>query len=81
MLEELERLIRRKPGLTATQLAHALFGDDGYHERVGAACRTLSFSGRVERRGSGGPGDPYTYHPTGSLQRSADAPALRRDAN
>lgn len=63
MLDELERLIHLTPGLRATQLAEALFGVDGYHERVGAACRTLVQLGRAERRGSGGPGDPYTYHP------------------
>lgn len=63
MLDELESLIHLMPGLTATELAEALFGLDGYHERVGAACRKLAEFGRVERRGAGGPGDPYTYHP------------------
>lgn len=56
-------LISVKPGLRATQLAEALFGLNGYHERVGAACRMLVELGKVERHGNGGPGDPYTYYP------------------
>jgi len=63
MLDRLEKLIRDRPGLTATQLAEELYGIDGYHERVGGACRTLARVDKVERRGRGGPGDPYTYFP------------------
>ncbi len=63
VLDELERLNHLTPGLTATELAEALFGLNGYHERVGAGCRMLAQFGRAERRGAGGPGDPYTYHP------------------
>ena len=63
MFDRLEKLIRDRPGLTATELARALYGDDGYHERVGGACRALVQDGKVERRGNGGPGDPFTYYP------------------
>jgi hypothetical protein len=63
MLDRLEKLIRATPGLTATELAEKLFGIEGYHERVAGACRTLVRTGRAERRGAGGPGDPFTYYP------------------
>lgn len=76
MLDRLERLIRDRPGLTATQLAEQLYGIDGYHERVGGACRTLVQLGKVGRRGGGGPGNPYTYFPADRAQKS-----LRKDAD
>lgn len=63
MLDRLEKLILDRPGLTATKLSETLFGLDGYHERVAGACRTLVQCGKAERRGAGGPGDPYTYYP------------------
>jgi hypothetical protein len=64
LLERIEDLIHEVPGLTATQLAEKLFGLDGYHSRVSAECRLLVHLKRVERRGSGGPGDPYRYFPS-----------------
>ncbi len=63
LIEDVERLIQETPGLTATALAQRLFGHDGYHSRVSAEIRALVHVGRVERRGGGGPGDPFTYHP------------------
>lgn len=69
MLDRLAKLIHDRPGLTATELARELHGDDGYHERVGGACRVLAQFGKVKRRGNGGPGDPYTYYPP---ERTAD---------
>ena len=63
LIEKIERLIREAPGLTATELAQKLFGDDGYHARVGAECRLLAYLQRVERRGAGGVADPYRYFP------------------
>ena len=64
LIDTVERLIREKPGCTATQLAQALFGLDGYQERVSPACRALCACGRVRRQGNGGPGDPYRYFAT-----------------
>jgi hypothetical protein len=63
LIEDVERLIEEVPGLTATALAQRLFGLNGYHSRVSAECRALVHVGRIERRGAGGPGDPFTYHP------------------
>jgi hypothetical protein len=55
--------IQHSPGHTAAQISQALFGLAGYHERVGNTLRMLSDLGNVERRGGGGPGDPFRYHP------------------
>ena len=63
LIDELEQLIVHKPGLTATQIAAEFYGPDGYGERVRGVCRTLVELGRIERRGSGGPGVPFTYYP------------------
>jgi hypothetical protein len=63
LLDDVERIIRTKPGLTATQIARVLFGADGYAEQVNYSCLRLARAGRIERRGRGGPGDPFTYHP------------------
>jgi hypothetical protein len=71
LLDDVERLIREAPGLTATALAHRLFGHDGYHSRVSAECRALVHVRRVERRGGGGPGDPFTYYPIHNRPRSS----------
>jgi hypothetical protein len=65
LLEKVEHLIREAPGLTATELSQKLFGINGYHSRVNAECRALHHVERVARRGSGGPGDPYRYFPSG----------------
>jgi hypothetical protein len=63
LIDDVERLIHEAPGLTATALAQRLFGHDGYHSRVSTECRVLAHVKRVERRGGGGPGDPFTYYP------------------
>jgi hypothetical protein len=63
LADDIERIIRQHPGLTATQIAAKLYGIHGYHERVGGGCRRLCESGRVQRRGTGGAGDPFTYFP------------------
>jgi hypothetical protein len=64
LIDDIERLIRETPGLTATELAYRLFGiNEGYSQRINTECRALAHLGRIERRGSGGPGDPYRYYP------------------
>ena len=63
LIQALKRLVNEGPGRTATELARALYGHDGYQARVGPALRTLCYSGQIERRGEGGPADPYRYFP------------------
>ena len=63
LIDDVETIIRLKPGLKASQIAAEIFGEAGYPERVNALLRVLCRVGKIERRGSGGPGDPYTYHP------------------
>jgi hypothetical protein len=63
LIDDVEQVIRRSPGLTARQIATALFGIYSYQERVGATCVSLCDTGRIERHGAGGPGRPFTYYP------------------
>ncbi len=72
LLDNIETVISQTPGLTATQIATAIFGDAGYGQRVSGLCMALSSNGRVERRGIGGPTEPFTYYPTRTetLQKS-----------
>jgi hypothetical protein len=62
LLDDIERIIREKPGLTATQIARVLYGPNGYAERVNHGCLALTRVNRIARRGGGGPGDPFTYY-------------------
>jgi hypothetical protein len=50
----IESFVEENPGRTATQIAEALYGVEGYHQRVSSTLRLLSDLGRIERRGSGG---------------------------
>ena len=52
-------LIKKCPGRSETELAHAIYGNkDGYQQRVNQECRTLAENGLVERRGE----NPYRYY-------------------
>ena len=73
LIDDVEHMIRSTPGLTATKLAEKLFGIHGHHARVSAECRMLAYFGRAERRGSGGPGDPFRYYP---IREDADQARL-----
>jgi hypothetical protein len=64
LADVLQFLIENGPGRTEAQLAEAIFGNLGYQQRVNGDCRLLESQGRVERRGSGGPTDPYKYFPS-----------------
>ena len=55
--------IENGPGRTETELAQAIFGRDGYRQRVNSDCNLLLNRGLVERRGAGGPSDAYRYYP------------------
>jgi hypothetical protein len=68
--DDIETLVARKHGLTEAQIAERLFGGDGYQQRVNSTCRRLIKQGRIERYGSGGPSEPYTYYPKGARPRA-----------
>ena len=54
--------IGKQPSLTERELAEVIFGPNGYQQQVNPTCRSLLARGLVERRGEGGPGDPYRYY-------------------
>lgn len=62
-LDVVEYLIGAGPGRTAVGLAQAVHGPAGYQQRVNPECEMLVTAGKAERRGSGGPADPYRHHP------------------
>lgn len=62
----LEFLVKNGPGRTEAELADAIFGKAGYQQRVNQDCQLLANSGRIERRGLGGPTDPFRYYPVGN---------------
>lgn len=64
--EVLEFLIEKGPGRTEKQLAEAIYGsgDHSYQQHVNQDCRMLADAHKAERRGAGGPADPFRYYPT-----------------
>jgi hypothetical protein len=65
LIDDIEKTIQTNPGLTATQIAKVIYGPQGYGEQVRTGCLALLRAGRIERRGRGGSGDPFTYYPVG----------------
>ncbi len=63
LMDQIEKTVLQIPGQTATEIARSLFGLDGYQERVNHLCAALVKAGRIERRGKGGPGDPFKHYP------------------
>ena len=61
--QQLVDLIETREGLTERELAMAIFGPDGRQQNVNPTCRRLLSQGLVERRGEGGPREPYRYYP------------------
>lgn len=61
LLDDIELLVARRPGLTEAQIAHALFGPDAYQQRVNSTCRRLMRNGKVRREGKGYQADPFRY--------------------
>lgn len=59
--DQIEELVRRRPGLTEAQIADELFSD-GYQQRVNSTCRRLVRESVLRREGRGGLLDPFRYH-------------------
>jgi hypothetical protein len=64
-IDVLEFLIEKGPGRTETDLARAIHGGTAYQQQVNQDLRMLVGLGKAERRGDGGPNDPFKYHPAG----------------
>jgi hypothetical protein len=62
LIDDVQHLVARQPGLTETQLAKALFGPTGYAQQVNGACRSLVRRGLIVRYGKGY-SEPFIYHP------------------
>lgn len=60
----LQYLIQKGPGRTELELARAIHGDKAHSQNVNTYCVMLVIEGKAERRGGGGPGEPYRYWPT-----------------
>lgn len=60
--DDIEDLVRRRPGCTEAEMAAQLFPDDAYEQRVNSTCRRLVKEGRLQRQGLGGNGDPFRYY-------------------
>lgn len=56
-------IVRRRPGMTELEIAKKIYGPSALQPQVNPHCRRLLESGLVERRGSGGVGDPFIYYP------------------
>ena len=72
IIQVLEFLISNGPGRTEMELAVAIFGDNdkAYQQRVNQDCRMLVNKGAIERRGQGGPADPFKYFPTSTTGKA-----------
>jgi hypothetical protein len=66
LFDVIEFIIHKRPGLTEAELAEAIYGDRGYQQRVNQDCRRMESGRKVERRGGGGPSDPFRYYPAKS---------------
>ena len=42
LIDDIEKVIRRTPGLTASQIADILFGPNGYHQQAASICQVLA---------------------------------------
>jgi hypothetical protein len=54
-------LVKQRSAMTELEIAKAIYGPSGVQQQVNPHCRALVKSGKIERRGSGGSSDPYTY--------------------
>ena len=77
VVDDVEALVIRCPGLTEAEIAVALFGVTGSPARVARACMSLLKRRRIERCGRGGRIDPFRYFPQGALT-VPNSPVRRR---
>ena len=55
--------LRQNSGLTVAEITLNIFGRRyPYKQKVSRECQRLVQADRLERRGNGGQGDPFTYY-------------------
>lgn len=54
-------LVGGRAGMTELEIAKAIYGPAAQQPQVNQACRSLVRRGAIERRGQGGPADPFVY--------------------
>jgi len=77
VVDDVEAPVIRRPGLTETEIAVALFGATGSPAQVARACMSLLKGRRIERCGRGGRINQFRYFPKGAL-RVPGTPVRRR---
>ena len=70
--------VKRRPGMTELEIARELYGASAVQQNVNPECRMLVSLGLLERRGVGGPGDPFTYHEGNGISRPSFRAELHR---
>ena len=63
LADEIEELVRSKPGLTDLDLVRMLHDRTRYQRQIKSTCRRLVVEGRIQRQGKGGWCNPFTYYP------------------
>jgi hypothetical protein len=63
--------VKGRPGMTELQIAKSIYGSSAIQQQVNADCRLLVERGQIERRGAGGPADPFIYYP--AAQKGSDS--------
>jgi hypothetical protein len=67
-------LVRQRPNLTEREIAKQVIGPNAVQQDVNRECRALVSLGLVDRLGTGGPSDPYTYR---ALEHSVPAATFK----
>jgi len=62
LADDILSLVTRKPGLTEAEMPSISLAVSAISSEVNSTCRRLIREYRVERRGNGGPGHPFSYH-------------------
>jgi hypothetical protein len=61
LADDIMNELRKRPGLTAMEIAVNIFGRRQYYRKVYQECQRLVYAGRLVRRGKGRQDDPFTY--------------------
>ena len=59
LADVIDFLVHRRPGLSESDLARAVYGEPGYHPEIEQTCDRLVSAGSIDRRA--GPDGVHTY--------------------